>query len=81
MGQSTVGAHDQYAGEQLQNLQKRICLIEFLRLGFVVVCQGGESSPPEIHPAFAGLIYGGIGGRFETFATQLLGSKTSRFCK
>ena len=39
MGQSA--AHDQYADEQLQNMQKRICLIEFLRLCFVIVYQGG----------------------------------------
>ena len=34
------GAHDQHADEQLANLQKRICLIEFLRLGLIIGCQG-----------------------------------------
>ena len=34
-------AHGQYADEQLQNMQKRIYLIEFLRLCFVIVYQGG----------------------------------------
>jgi len=38
----TSGAHGEYEDEQLQNLQKRICLIEFLHLGFVFVCQGGK---------------------------------------
>ena len=38
----TSGAHDQYADEQLSNLQKRICLVEFLRLGLVIGCQGGD---------------------------------------
>ena len=36
----TGGAHDQYADEQLANLQKRIWLIEFLHLGLVIGCQG-----------------------------------------
>ena len=35
-----TGTHDQYADEQLANLQKRIWLIEFLRLGLVIVYQG-----------------------------------------
>ena len=35
-----VRAHDQYADEQLANLQKRICLIEFLRLDLIIVYQG-----------------------------------------
>ena len=33
------GVHDQFADEQLANLQKRIYLIEFLRLGLVIVYQ------------------------------------------
>ena len=32
--------HDQYADKQLQNMQKRIFFIEFLRLCFVIVYQG-----------------------------------------
>ncbi len=32
--------HDQYADKQLQNMQKRIYFIEFLRLCFVFVYQG-----------------------------------------
>jgi len=31
------------ADEQLANPQKRICLIEFLPLGLIIVCQGSES--------------------------------------
>ena len=37
-------AHGQYADEQLQNMQKRIYLIEFLRLCFVIVYQGGKAN-------------------------------------
>lgn len=32
-----------YADEQLANLQKRICLIEFLRLDLVIVYQGAPT--------------------------------------
>ncbi|MBR0212659.1 MAG: hypothetical protein IJQ55_03565 [Alphaproteobacteria bacterium] len=32
-----------YADEQLTNLQKRICLIEFLRLDLVIVHQGAPA--------------------------------------
>ena len=42
------GAHDQHADEQLANLQKRICLIEFLRLGLVIGCQGAMLGLPKI---------------------------------
>ena len=34
-----TGTHDQSADEQLTNLQKRIFLIEFLRLGLFIVYQ------------------------------------------
>ena len=37
-------AHDQYADKQLANPQKRICLIEFLHLGLVIVYQGGDGA-------------------------------------
>jgi len=40
MGQSS--AHDQYADEQLQNMQKRICLIEFLRYVLFLFIKGDE---------------------------------------
>ena len=40
-----TGTHDQYADEQLANLQKRIWLIEFLRLGLVIVYQGALALP------------------------------------
>lgn len=36
-----LGAHGEYADEQITNLQKRICLIEFLHIGLVVVRQEG----------------------------------------
>jgi hypothetical protein len=41
IGQSNAVAHDQYADEQLATMQKRIFLIEFLRLWLVIVYQGG----------------------------------------
>ena len=39
---SPTGTHGDYADEQLANLQKRICLIEFLRLGLIIGCQGAK---------------------------------------
>ena len=48
----TGGAHDQYADEQLANLQKRIWLIEFLRLGLVIGCQGAMLGLPKLQPTF-----------------------------
>jgi hypothetical protein len=36
--------HDQYADKQLQNMQKRIFFLEFLRLCFVFVYQGGMAN-------------------------------------
>ena len=39
--------HGEYADEQLANLQKRICLIEFLRLGLVIGCQGAMLGLPK----------------------------------
>ncbi len=44
----TGGAHDQYADEQLANLQKQIWLIEFLHLGLIIGCQGAMSGPPNL---------------------------------
>ena len=38
MGQSA--AHDQYADEQLQNMQKRIFFIEFLRYVLLLFIKG-----------------------------------------
>ena len=43
-----TGAHDQYADEQLANLQKRIWLIEFLRLGLIIGCQGAMLGLPNL---------------------------------
>ena len=42
----TGGAHDQYADEQLANLQKRIWLIEFLHLGLIIGWQGAMLGLP-----------------------------------
>ena len=44
----TGGTHDQYADKQLANLQKRIFLIEFLRLGLIVGWQGAMLGLPKI---------------------------------
>ena len=49
MGQSNDVAHGQYADEQLANLQKRIFLIEFLRLDLIIVYQGRTHSHQKIH--------------------------------
>ena len=46
IGQSAIGTHDQYADEQLATMQKRICLIEFLRLWLVIVYQGTQLPQP-----------------------------------
>ena len=54
IGQSNEVAHDQYADEQLANLQKRIYLIEFLRLGLIIVYQGQEFVSTR---RYGGLIY------------------------
>ena len=45
---SPTGTHGEYADEQLANLQKRIWLIEFLRLGLIIGCQGTILGLPEI---------------------------------
>ena len=45
-------AHGENADEQLANLQKRICLIEFLRLGLVIGCQGSEVRLPQLAFSF-----------------------------
>lgn len=45
-------AHGQYADEQLANLQKRVFLIEFLRLDLIIVYQGRTHKKT---PAFAGV--------------------------
>lgn len=42
------GVHDQFADEQLANLQKRIYLIEFLHLGLVIVYQARVGLPRTI---------------------------------
>ena len=38
----------EYADKQLSNLQKQICLIEFLHLGLVIGCQGATLGLPKI---------------------------------
>ena len=40
VGDSPQDMHGENADEQLANPQKRICLIEFLHLGLIIVCQG-----------------------------------------
>ncbi len=47
---SPAGTHGEYADKQLANLQKRICLIEYLRLGLVNVCQGAKLGLPKLQP-------------------------------
>ncbi len=43
-----TGTHGEYADKQLANLQKRIWLIEFLRLGLIIGCQGAMLGLPKI---------------------------------
>ena len=40
VGDSPQDMHGENADEQLANPKKRICLIEFLHLGLIIVCQG-----------------------------------------
>ena len=47
-----TGTHGEYADEQLANLQKRICLTEFLRLGLIIGCQGAMLGLPKIKTTF-----------------------------
>lgn len=47
-----TGTHDEYADEQLANLQKRIWLIEFLRLGLIIGCQGAMLELQKFKPTF-----------------------------
>ena len=47
-----TGTHGEYADKQLANLQKRILLIEFLRLGLVIGCQGAMLGLPKIKTTF-----------------------------
>ena len=54
---SPTGTHVEYADEQLANLQKRIWLIEFLRLGLIIGCQGTILGLPRlIKPHFCGFL-------------------------
>ena len=46
---SPTGTHGEYADEQLANLQKRIWLIEFLRLGLIIGCQGAMLGAAKIN--------------------------------
>ena len=43
-----TGTQGEYADEQLANLQKRIWLIEFLRLGLIIGWQGAMLGLPKI---------------------------------
>ena len=55
---ATPVAHGEYADKQLANPQKRICLIEFLRLGLVIDCQGAMLGlPRQIKPHFCGFFF------------------------
>ena len=45
---SPTGTHGEYADEQLANLQKRIWLIEFLRLGLIIGWQGAMLGLPNL---------------------------------
>ena len=47
-------AHGENADKQLANLQKRIWLIEFLRLGLVIVYQGSGGAAKIKRPPFGG---------------------------
>ena len=49
VGDSQQDMHGEYADEQLANLQKRICLIEFLCLDLIIVYQGRTHSHQKRH--------------------------------
>lgn len=52
---SAIGTQHENADEQLANPQKRICLIEFLHLGLIIVCQGSGGAAKIKRPPFGGL--------------------------
>ena len=52
-----TGTHGEYADEQLANLQKWICLIEFLRLGLIIGCQGAMLGLPKIQTDLLGRFF------------------------
>jgi hypothetical protein len=59
---SPTGTHGEYADEQLANLQKRIWLIEFLRLGLIIGWQGAMLGLPKfknrvLYPIFLCFLY------------------------
>ncbi len=47
VGDSPQDMHGENEDEQLANPQKRICLIEFLHLGLIIVCQGSGGATRE----------------------------------
>ena len=49
---ATPVAHGEYADKQLANLQKRIWLIEFLRLGLIIGWLGAMLALPKLQPTF-----------------------------
>ena len=54
---SPTGTHGEYADEQLANLQKRIWLIEFLRLGLIIGWQGAMLALPKIQTDHTGRFF------------------------
>jgi len=52
VGNSPQDTHGENADKQLANLQKRIWLIEFLRLGLVIVYQGSGGAAKVQNPDF-----------------------------
>ena len=55
VGDSPQDMHGENADEQLANPQKRICLIEFLHLGLIIVCQGSGGAAKIKDHRFGGL--------------------------
>ena len=46
-----------YADEQLANLQKRIYVIEFLRLDLIIVYQGAPTPTKKCRPSMVGFFF------------------------
>ncbi len=54
VGDSPQDMHGENTDEQLANPQKRICLIEFLHPGLIIVCQGSGGPAKIKRPPFGG---------------------------
>ena len=71
VGDSPQDMHGENADEQLANPQKRICLIEFLHLGLIIVCQGSGGAAKIDKTAFLRFFY----LFFNTFMSSKVGDQ------